>query len=230
MISLEQTTRTIANLSSPLVHHAVKALAASKVINHILKKVEAHHLRKIERLNDILVVSDMNIGDAVILQSFITSLKAAFPHSEISFLYQRKALPLIRANPYIDQHFPFFRNIGFPSKKDIRILKNTVKNSNFDLIFNFCPYFPHHLFKNSRSIVLYPVRLIAEIIRAYSIDNGPAHFAFQLDRFCHDVVRKISCDDKVSPKSQNDYPIPHIFTTKKLQTRTKIIIVVSICL
>lgn len=221
MISLEQTARMIANLSSPFVHHAVKALASNKVVNHILKGVEAYRIRKIEKLNEILVVSDMNIGDAVIVQSFITSLKAAFPYLKISFIYQRKALPLIRANPYIDQQFPFFRNIGFPSPKDIRILKNTIKKHNFDLIFNFCPYFSYRLFKNSGSIVVYPLRLIMEIIRAYSTDNRPAHLAFQLDRFSHDVAEKIPYDEKASPNFENNLAIPHIFTTKNLQTKAE---------
>ncbi len=221
MISLEQTARMISNLSSPFVHHAVKALASSKVINHILKKVEAYRLGKIERLNEILVVSDMNIGDAVIVQSFITSLKAAFPYTKISFIYQREALPLIRANPYIDDHFPLFRNIGFPSRKDIRILKNTIKKNNFDLIFNFCPYFPYRLFKNSGSIVVYPLRLITKIIRAYGTDNDPAHLAFQLDRFSHDVAEEIPSDGKTPTDFENNLSIPHIFTTKRLQTKAK---------
>ncbi len=221
MISLEQAVRVITNLSSPFAHHAVKALASSKTVNHILKKVEAYRLGNVERLNEILVVSDMNIGDAVIVQSFITSLKAAFPHSKISFIYQRKALPLIRANPYIDQHFPFFRNIGFPSSEDIRILKNTIKKNNFDLIFNFCPYFSYRLFKNSGSIVVYPLRLIAEIIRAYGTDNRPAHFAFQLDRFFHNVAEEIPSDDKAPTDFENNFSIPHIFTTERLQTKAK---------
>ncbi len=221
MISLEQTARMIANLSSPFVHHALKALASSKTVNHILKKAEAYRLRKIRRLHRILVVSDMNIGDAVIVQSFITSLKAAFPYLKISYIYQHKALPLIRANPFIEEHFPFFRNIGFPCKKDIRILKNTIKKNDFDLIFNFCPYFPHWLFKNSDSIVLYPLRLIMEIIRAYDSNNCRAHLAFQLDKFSNDISEKIPCDEKASPDIENNFSIPHIFTTKKLQTKAK---------
>ncbi len=221
MISVEYVSRLLSKVSSSFLDRALKKLASSRKTIQVLRKIESRRLNKINKLSKVLVIPDINIGDAVITQSFIETLKNAFPKIEINYIYQSKAKPLIEANPHIDYHFPYFSNIGFPSKKDIKILKKIIEKYHFDLIFNLCPYFPSRIFKNSDSTIVFPIRLIAEIIRAYSANNQTAHFAFQLKKFSREVIDDIPFNNNLIPSSQKKSFVPHIFANKEACIKAK---------
>ncbi|NQT80700.1 MAG: glycosyltransferase family 9 protein [Candidatus Aminicenantes bacterium] len=221
MLSVEHVVRLLSKISSPFLDRTLKTLASSKKTNQILRKIDSHRLNKINELSKVLIIPDINIGDAVITQSFIATLKNAFPEIKINYIYQSKAQPLIKENPHIDHHFPYFSNIGFPSKKDIKILNKIIQKYHFDLIFNLCPYFPSLIFKNSDSIVFYPIRLIAEIIRAYNTNNQIAHFAFQLRKFSREVIDIILNNNNLLASSQKKSFLPQIFATQEFCIKAK---------
>jgi len=156
-----------------------------------LKAREAKHFRKINGLKRILIVAGINIGDALMAQPFIAPLKKSNPETEISYLYQRRGYPLIRANPSIDRHFPLIRSIGYPSKRDFKNLKNVIEEYNFDLIFNFCPYFSSKNFRSAHQVVVYPTRLIANVINAYASNKSKAQVLFQMNRFANECINNI---------------------------------------
>ena len=91
MLSLEQFLRPILRISSPLVDRTLIRLSFNKKINRLLRKKETRKLHQIDRLKKILIVPDVNIGDALIGQSFISPLKNTIPDVEISYIYQRRA-------------------------------------------------------------------------------------------------------------------------------------------
>ena len=223
MVLIEKTARIVSRFSPTLVDKTVKIAASSKLSHHLLKKIESFRLKKINKLKNILVIADINIGDAVITQTLIATIRNAFPYIKISYLYQKKASPLIRTNPYIDIHLPYFSSIGFPSKNDRQILLNVLKDNNYDVIINLCPYFSHKIFKHSRSQVLYPLRMIREIIKAYDSKEEIAHIAYQLNKFSLDLVKEIirNPEEKIEIKSSHSHP--HIFMSESpLKTSKKV--------
>jgi ADP-heptose:LPS heptosyltransferase len=191
MFSIEQTSRFAFRISSPLLDRTIKALSSSQKIQRFLKTREEKHLSNIGSLKRILIVAGINIGDALMAQPFIAPLKKSNPETEVSYLYQRRGYPLIRANPYIDRHFPLIRSIGYPSKRDFKSLKSVIEEYNFDLIFNFCPYFSSKNFKPAHQIVVYPTRLIANVINAYASNRSKAQVLFQMKRFANECINHI---------------------------------------
>lgn len=220
-MNFEWIARTASKISPKFVDHSLKSLAMSGGIDNILDKLQSFQLRKVNTPKKILVIPGINIGDAVIVQSFITFLKNSFPNMDISYVYQHKAFPLIRSNPHINRHFPYFTSIGFPSKKDIRVLKKVVLKDDYDVIFNLCPFFTSSVFKKSDSAVLYPLKLIFDIIRAYDSKNQKAHFAHRVKCFSKEVVEKLSNHDQSAPSNQKEIPVPHLFTNSKSHSKTK---------
>ena len=220
MIPIEHLARLTSKISAPFLDRTLKALSSSKKINNFLKRLETKRLRKIDRLKRILIIPDINIGDAIITQSFISPLKYFFPDMEISYVYQCKAYPLIKANPNIDRHLPLFRNLGYPSKKDCKILKNLIERYDFDIIFNFCPYFPTNNFKSANSSVINPIRFIANIIRDYTSDSHKAQIAFQMNKFAKELIEEFPSDIKPKNKRKTKVFENHLFTTQQLYKKT----------
>lgn len=221
MIPIEHLARLTSKISAPFLDRTLKALSSSKKINNFLKRVETKRLRKIDRPERILIIPDINIGDAIITQSFISPLKYFFPDMKISYVYQRKAYPLIKANPNIDGHFPLFRNFGYPSKRDCKILRDIIERYDFDLIFNFCPYFSTNNFKYANSSVIYPIRFIANIIRDYASDSRKAQIAFQMNKFAEELIEEFPFNIRPKTKPKTKFPENHLYTTQQLCNKTR---------
>lgn len=221
MIHVEHLARLTSKISAPFLDQTLKALSSNKKINNFLKRLEIKHLHKIDKPKRILIIPDINIGDAIITQSFISPLKYFFPDMEISYVYQSKAYPLIKANPYVDRHFPLFRNLGFPSKRDCKDLKNIIERYDFDLIINFCPYLSNHNFKSTDSSVINPLRFIANIIRDYASDSRKAQIAFQMNKFAKELIDEFPSYIRPETKPRIKFSENHLFTTQQLCKKTR---------
>jgi ADP-heptose:LPS heptosyltransferase len=221
MIPIEHLARLTSKISAPFLDQTLKALSSNRKINNFLKRLEIKHLHKIDKPKRILIIPDINIGDAIITQSFISPLKYFFPDMEISYVYQSKAYPLIKANPYVDRHFPLFKNLGFPSKRDCKDLKNIIERYDFDLIINFCPYLSNHNFKSADSSVINPLRFIANIIRDYASDSRKAQIAFQMNKFAKELIDEFPFYIRPKTKPRIKFSENLLFTTQQLCKKTR---------
>lgn len=219
MASVEQVARWTSRLSGPLIDRILKALSSSKKTHNFIKHLERKRIRSIQNLKRILIIPDINIGDAVLTQSFISPLKKAFPHLDLSYVYQHRAGPLVQANPHINHHFPLFKALGFPSEEDRRNLIKLIVQHDFDLIFNFSPYFSKNMFKHSSSKVIYPLRFIGNVIQAYASESQKAQIVFQMNRFANELLEEISPEIKFTPNP--NFSGPFLYATEQLFQKTQ---------
>jgi ADP-heptose:LPS heptosyltransferase len=214
MLSREQIYRPIVRISSPVLDRAVKRLSFNKKLNHFLKKRNAKKLLQIGRLKKVLIIPDINIGDAMICQSFIAPMKNAFPDIEISYIYHKNASPLVCMNPNIDEHFPLFRNIGYPSDKDFASLQNLLRGFHFDMIFNLNPYFNSKHFRIARSPVIYSTRLMSNVIRNYTSHSSEAHISLQMSKFAEELIETLISNPANGGKKQQNFYHHCFYTTQ----------------
>lgn len=111
----------------------------------------------------ILVVADLNIGDAINLQVACTTLKQLFPDREIHYAINHKAHELLAHHPDIDRVIPVFSGAAIPTDEDIAKLMDLSGNSNYTMIFNFCPFFTEKTFSGSKARFLSHYPLTIEI-------------------------------------------------------------------
>ena len=154
MKKIEQLSKSASRLSSPLAEWILKRLSFSRQVDRFLKSLEIKRICRIFHFKKLLVISDVHIGDAVLIQSVIPPFKKYFPDLKIGYVYQSKAHPLIKANPYIDMHYPIFDASQYSRRSDFIGLKDLLKGKNFDLILNICPYLPKSIFKSVPSPVI----------------------------------------------------------------------------
>jgi len=109
----------------------------------------------------ILVVADLNIGDAINIQVACQTLKQLFPEREVHYAMNKKTYSLIDSNPDIDRTFPIFSGAAIPTDDDVERLKMLMKASDYSLIFNFCPFFVTETFDGFKRRVLnhYPLTM-----------------------------------------------------------------------
>lgn len=214
MFSREQLIRPFTRISSPLIDSAVKRLSFSENLNRHLKRRNARKLLQIDRLKKVLVIPDINIGDAMICQSFIAPIKYALPDIEISYIYQRSASPLVCANPDIDEHFPLFRNIGYPSDKDFASLQNLLRGFQFDMIFNLNPYFNAKHFRQTRTPVIYSTRLMSNVIRNYTSQGSEAHISLHMSKFAEELIDALESNPGRGGKKAQNFHHSYFYSTQ----------------
>jgi heptosyltransferase-1/heptosyltransferase I len=219
MLTLESIFRPAARMSAPFMDRALQRMANSRSIERTLDFLEERRVRRIDRLDSVLIVPDINIGDAVIGQSAPAVLKQFFPDVEISYVYQKAARPLVRGNPHIDRHYPFISGRGLPTRGDHRRLKALMKAVDFDLILVFSPYFSFTHLGATRALVIHPTRYIAQIIRAYSSGERPAHVAHRIREFTCEVGSAVNGNG--SRAEIKKIEAPHIFASAGLPERRK---------
>ncbi|MBN2614410.1 MAG: glycosyltransferase family 9 protein [Bacteroidales bacterium] len=111
----------------------------------------------------ILVVADLNIGDAINLQVACTTLKQLFPDRKIHYAINHKAFGMLTHHPDIDRVIPIFSGAAIPTDEDIVKLNEISGQSDYTLIFNFCPFFTSETFSESGASVLNHYPLTMEI-------------------------------------------------------------------
>jgi heptosyltransferase-2 len=187
----------------------------------MIRWFEDQHLKKQPNPKKLLIVPDINIGDALNHQSFAEILKKHFPESEIHYIYKKKAFSLIQANPYIDVHHPLFQTSGIPSKPDLDLLKKVIIKNNYDVIFNFCPYMPFSVLRHRKTPVINPIRLMGSVIRACGSINQKAHLAWQLNQFGEEIASRINPSSSKDIINKDDTLKQRLYTRYDLYLRAE---------
>ncbi len=189
---IEKSVIAVERISSPFLDRFLKFISCSKTLDSLLKKRENKKLRKINNPEKFLIVPDINIGDAINHQAFIEKIKQYLPGSKIHYVYNRKAFPLIKSNPFVDAHHPILRSRVTPSSKDLETLKKLLIRNKYDIIFNFSPFLPFSALKYGKATVIHPIRFIGKIIRAYFAEHHKMHISFQLSQFGKEMAFRIN--------------------------------------
>ena len=82
----------------------------------------------------------MNIGDAILVQGAILGLRDLFPGVRIDYVINRTAKDLITGNPEISNLFAIYSGSTIPTENDIQAINDILARTNYDLVFNFCPF------------------------------------------------------------------------------------------
>lgn len=141
----------------------VRLLFGNKIFLKLAYKRQKTTVLYREQVKSILVVGDLNIGDALNLQVACQTLKQLFPEKEVHYAINKNPFSLVNGNPDIDKTFPIFSGSAIPNREDIQKLKELVRKNDYGLIINFCPFFIRETFATSKALVINHYALTMEI-------------------------------------------------------------------
>jgi len=174
--------------STTWLTRSIGRLCCSEQFQRYLFRRETTLLSETGQIRRILVLSDINIGDAVNIQSCIQALRAHFPDVEIDYVYNLAADPLIRGNPQISNTFPIFRGFLRPSGQDRKSVKDLLRSHSYDLVINFCPFLSKRDFGDTGCPVMFPFGLLASIIQATMEETGRANLVYNITAYMHERI------------------------------------------
>lgn len=201
-----QIVKRLPYLTSVIASNIVLALAGSRILHAFLFWREKRLLRNIHIPERILVVSDVNIGDAVNIQNCVEVFHRSFPRCRIDYMYNQTADPLIRANPAISRAFPIFRGSIRPTPEDYERIRDILSQGGYDFVVSFCPFLSKKDLSPAGGPAISPIRLIANILKAKAGGRENASLIFHIRRYTGELVR-ILTKNRPPPVNRRDREI-----------------------
>lgn len=188
---LEQIGRRLPLIVSKPLGRAIYHLLRCEILTKYLREKNAALLNNIGDIKKILVISDVNIGDAIIIQLCIEAVSHHFPDSEIDYAYNVVADPIINRNPRISNFFPIFTSSFKPSKIEHILVRRLCREEAYDLVINFCPFLSIRDLRFAGCTAISPTMLIAEILKAKYKENETANLAYRINEYINQLFSEL---------------------------------------
>ncbi len=172
--------------------HTIPPILGNKLlVSHIFRK-NFKTVQNVSQFKKILVIPDIHIGDAVMMQGAVQAFRDFFPEARIDYVIKKSVASLIDGNPAISNLYPLFTGTVFPNGNDVDSIKKLVVENRYDLCFNCSPFFEdNRLFPKGQKILNFMTgapQLARNDIDHVSIN----HFLFQSYMFVEKLLRKNS--------------------------------------
>ena len=199
------------------VTNSIVALATNILVAKLLQKKDFKIVEKVENPKKILIISDLNIGDAINLQSVVLAAKRAFPQSKIDYAVNAKAYNLVFNNPYIDG---VFNILSYDIYKSRRAVISLLHLKEYDYVVNLCPFFKKDSIVDDKQLPLIDYKaLSASIIYNELWDNNLNHISYQAYSYFSSLFSKSKKSS--GSETENGAFIPSIWLSDKAIHKAK---------
>lgn len=145
---------------------------------------------RVDRFRRILVVADLNIGDAVMLQAAVAALRDFLPNAEIDYAVSRLTGCLIGDRGPTAVH-PILGATAEPGLRDAFAVRRLTDARRYDLVFNFCPFFDERSLVPAGTPVVGWVALGAMMVRGVRKPRAAAHVTVHAHRLIHTLLAPV---------------------------------------
>ena len=158
-------------------------------------------LRRPRGLRRFLVVTDIHIGDAVMMQSVLTALRDFFPEAHVDYAINRQVAPLVEGHPDATRVLPIFSGAHLPTADDLAALRAVLRAGRYDLSWNLSSFLPAAALGPDRPPLVSFVSHAPTLVRN---ERDPAeinHFGYQAYRFVRHALEAVA-----RPVREERYP------------------------
>lgn len=145
--------------------------------------------RRIDQPKKILVVADIHIGDAVLMQGAVQAFRNLFPRSRVDYAVKKAVAPILEGHPAVSNLYPCFTGTFLPEPSDVESLRRLAGQGPYDLFFNGCPFFADGQVFPQGPMVLDFVTVAPTLVRNEKDGTGIDHFLFQSYRFVEELFK-----------------------------------------
>ena len=142
-------------------------LIYNRPVRWVLKQKDYLAVRRLKKIDSVLVISDVNIGDSIMLQAAVEAFRHYFPDSEIDYMYNAVVQDLVAGNPAISNSYPLFKSsTSLAYKKNVLKIGDLLQHKQYDLVINICPLITKSDLRLAKCPVISPLNILLEILNA----------------------------------------------------------------
>ncbi len=148
-------------------------------------------VRRVLQFDRILVVADIHIGDAVMLQGAVTAFRDFFPDARIDYVIKESAACLIKGNPDISNLYPVFTGTVYPDPADPLKVQQIASDNRYDLCLDCSPFLEdRRVFARGQNVLNF-LTIAPQLIRNEFGRTSINHFSYQSREFVHTLLSAI---------------------------------------
>ena len=151
-----------------------------------------HQLLKTKNFDKILVVVDINIGDAVLLQNSIAAVRNYFPQAQIDYMCSQKGGQLLPRIPMADNVYNVFTSGGIPSVKDAEAVRDILVANDYSLILNFSPFVSKRILSYGANVLQMYIPMSAYILYLWHVKAEHMHISEIAYNFLGDFLKPLA--------------------------------------
>jgi ADP-heptose:LPS heptosyltransferase len=156
-------------------------------------RVHAHRVKAIKRFARVVVIADVNIGDAVFNMAAVSAIREQLPDAKIDFVINRRAKGLIFGDIALTIH-PVLSGCK-PGEEEITRINEIVRGSPCDLVFNFNPFLSSGRISFPRKKIVGHIGLAAMIFKAQKDPQSVGHIIFQMREYIEFIFGTKKCSE-----------------------------------
>jgi len=169
--------------------HTIPPILGNKLLVRYISRKNLRNIRSVPQFRKILVIPDIHIGDAVMLQGAVHAFRDFFPEARVDYVIKKSIACLIEGNPAISNLYPVFTGTVFPEKSDVENIQKLVAENQYDLCFNCSPFFEDgRLFHKSQKFLDF-MTVAPQLVRNDIDQTGINHFLFQSYLFARNLLK-----------------------------------------
>jgi len=155
-------------------------------------------LKSVKKFERILVIPDIHIGDAVMLQGAVTAFRDFFPNARIDYVIKKSVACLLEGHPDVSNLYPVFTGGIFPNEADIAAIRKIATDTPYDLCFNCSPFFGDKDFPKGQKL-LSLLTVAPRSVRNDIDRTGINHFMFLSYDFPHKLLSQVAPQVRPGP-------------------------------
>jgi len=181
-------TRRFPRKGARVLDSVLYPLLGNPLLAGYFRRHNRKNLAKIEKFDNLLVISDIHIGDAILFQTAVSALRDFFPQARIDYLVKTSVKALLEGNPDITDLWPVFTGGQFPNPKDNLTVQAMA--AEYDAVFNFSPFFPSALFPEPKKVFHFTSQAPLFVLNE-AHPGVPNHITYQAHRFVYDLLSPV---------------------------------------
>lgn len=204
-----QVLKILPRMPSGLITLPIRTLCGSMLLRALLTWREKRVLAGTSNLGRVLIIADVNIGDAINIQPAAEVLDQLVPECRVDFVHSATARPLVEHNPAIARSLPIFRGRFVPEPEETQRIRTLCREGGYDLVLSFCPFLSEKALRDAACPVITPIRLICEVIaRAGEAGQPAAGISVNIARYVREIVEMLP---GVGSRDDTSVPLPTIY-------------------
>jgi ADP-heptose:LPS heptosyltransferase len=174
--TLDRLTDRFPETAPAVFQRLFLALVGNRLIYSIYLLKYAAVLKRVKSFDRILLIADVNIGDAITIQQCIVAFRHFFPQARIDYACNQTGGELVSGMPEVDHVFRIFNSgNGFPLENNLGALKTIVEGAHYTVMACFSPFVPKKEFQRYAPFVQMYVPLASHIMRQWREQKGTRH-------------------------------------------------------
>jgi ADP-heptose:LPS heptosyltransferase len=188
LLTLDRLTDVFPSLVPRLSHKLLLTIFGNRLLYAYTQNRYGRMFRQLSTPDKILVIGDVNIGDAILVQQSIGVLRYHYPNAQIDYLCNRIAGDLLSALPGADHVFRAFGRSGTPSRNDLMQIQDIVNSTRYSVIMNFCPFISKKELSSDAYVIHLYIPLTSYIIRSWKLRARPMHVSYAIQEVLREFL------------------------------------------